>query len=66
MFRKISKAEGRLACWKGLIPAVMAVIPRRGIKFLSFEQYKRLAKESKNGNNPLVRANTVKLVFKLI
>ncbi|CAG0924268.1 unnamed protein product, partial [Notodromas monacha] len=40
-FRKIYRAEGFLSYWKGLLPPIIVETPKRAIKFLTFEQYKR-------------------------
>ncbi|KAB0799192.1 hypothetical protein PPYR_07072 [Photinus pyralis] len=40
--KKMYKHEGLGSFWKGIIPPIMAETPKRALKFVSFEQYKRL------------------------
>ncbi|KAL1138406.1 hypothetical protein AAG570_008470 [Ranatra chinensis] len=38
---KIQKHEGTFAFWKGILPPILAETPKRALKFVTFEQYKR-------------------------
>lgn len=40
-FLKMRKHEGLFAYWKGILPPILAETPKRAVKFVSFEQYKR-------------------------
>ncbi|KAK5643531.1 hypothetical protein RI129_007376 [Pyrocoelia pectoralis] len=40
--KKMYKHEGMGSFWKGIIPPIMAETPKRALKFVSFEQYKKL------------------------
>uniref|UniRef100_A0A182IN01 Mitochondrial 2-oxodicarboxylate carrier n=1 Tax=Anopheles atroparvus TaxID=41427 RepID=A0A182IN01_ANOAO len=39
--RKMAKAEGVFSLYKGILPPVLVETPKRAVKFLTFEQYKR-------------------------
>uniref|UniRef100_A0A1B6DNX9 Mitochondrial 2-oxodicarboxylate carrier n=2 Tax=Clastoptera arizonana TaxID=38151 RepID=A0A1B6DNX9_9HEMI len=39
--RKMTQTEGMLSLWKGILPPILAETPKRAVKFLTFEQYKR-------------------------
>ncbi|RZF35596.1 hypothetical protein LSTR_LSTR005124 [Laodelphax striatellus] len=39
---KMYKKEGFLAFYKGILPPIVAETPKRALKFVSFEQYKKL------------------------
>ncbi|KAF6019317.1 SLC25A21 [Bugula neritina] len=41
-FTDMYRTEGLLSFYKGILPPIMAETPKRGTKFLVFEQYKRL------------------------
>uniref|UniRef100_A0A224XGP1 Mitochondrial 2-oxodicarboxylate carrier n=1 Tax=Panstrongylus lignarius TaxID=156445 RepID=A0A224XGP1_9HEMI len=38
---KMRQHEGLFAFWKGILPPILAETPKRAVKFVSFEQYKR-------------------------
>lgn len=40
-FIKMQRSEGILSFWKGILPPILAETPKRAVKFLTFEQYKR-------------------------
>lgn len=40
-FTKMQRHEGVFAFWKGIVPPILAETPKRAVKFVSFEQYKR-------------------------
>ncbi|XP_054262111.1 mitochondrial 2-oxodicarboxylate carrier [Macrosteles quadrilineatus] len=39
--RKMQRTEGFFSLWKGILPPILAETPKRAVKFLTFEQYKR-------------------------
>ncbi|XP_049285273.1 mitochondrial 2-oxodicarboxylate carrier [Anopheles funestus] len=39
--RKMAKTEGVFSLYKGILPPVLVETPKRAVKFLTFEQYKR-------------------------
>ncbi|XP_058057204.1 mitochondrial 2-oxodicarboxylate carrier [Anopheles bellator] len=39
--RKMAQSEGVLSLYKGILPPVLVETPKRAVKFLTFEQYKR-------------------------
>ncbi|XP_053680870.1 mitochondrial 2-oxodicarboxylate carrier [Anopheles nili] len=39
--RKMAKSEGFFSLYKGILPPVLVETPKRAVKFLTFEQYKR-------------------------
>ncbi|XP_014242843.1 mitochondrial 2-oxodicarboxylate carrier [Cimex lectularius] len=39
---KMRQHEGVFAFWKGIIPPILAETPKRAVKFVSFEQYKKI------------------------
>jgi solute carrier family 25 (mitochondrial 2-oxodicarboxylate transporter), member 21 len=39
--RKMTQKEGLLSLYKGILPPVLVETPKRAVKFLTFEQYKR-------------------------
>ncbi|KAM4853394.1 mitochondrial 2-oxodicarboxylate carrier isoform 3-T3 [Thomomys bottae] len=39
-FKTIFKTEGLFGFYKGILPPILAEIPKRSVKFLAFEQYK--------------------------
>uniref|UniRef100_A0A182LYJ1 Mitochondrial 2-oxodicarboxylate carrier n=1 Tax=Anopheles culicifacies TaxID=139723 RepID=A0A182LYJ1_9DIPT len=39
--RKMAKSEGVFSLYKGILPPVLVETPKRAVKFLTFEQYKR-------------------------
>ncbi|CAN7998940.1 unnamed protein product [Ixodes hexagonus] len=41
-FRRMVRAEGFLAIYKGILPPILAETPKRAVKFFTFEQYKKL------------------------
>lgn len=41
-FRKMIKSEGYLSIYKGILPPILAETPKRAVKFLTFEQYKKV------------------------
>ncbi|XP_048218452.1 mitochondrial 2-oxodicarboxylate carrier [Perognathus longimembris pacificus] len=41
-FRTIFKTEGLFGFYKGILPPILAETPKRSIKFLAFEQYKKM------------------------
>ncbi|CAE1295815.1 SLC25A21 [Acanthosepion pharaonis] len=41
-FKKISKSEGLLGFYKGILPPILAETPKRATKFFTFERYKNL------------------------
>jgi solute carrier family 25 2-oxodicarboxylate transporter 21 len=45
-FTQIVKNEGLLAIYKGILPPLLIEVPKRGSKFFSFEQYKKLLSSS--------------------
>ncbi|XP_038636739.1 mitochondrial 2-oxodicarboxylate carrier isoform X1 [Scyliorhinus canicula] len=41
-FRTIFRQEGILGFYKGILPPILAETPKRAVKFLTFEQYKKI------------------------
>ncbi|XP_042533834.1 mitochondrial 2-oxodicarboxylate carrier [Dipodomys spectabilis] len=41
-FRTIYKTEGLFGFYKGILPPILAETPKRSVKFLAFEQYKKI------------------------
>ncbi|XP_018322379.1 mitochondrial 2-oxodicarboxylate carrier [Agrilus planipennis] len=41
-FVKMYRHEGLTSFWKGILPPILAETPKRAVKFLTFEQYKKL------------------------
>jgi solute carrier family 25 (mitochondrial 2-oxodicarboxylate transporter), member 21 len=41
-FRKMIRHEGVGSFYKGIVPPILAETPKRALKFVSFEQYKKL------------------------
>ncbi|KAG7302333.1 hypothetical protein JYU34_013833 [Plutella xylostella] len=39
--KKMYKHEGLSSFWKGILPPILAETPKRAVKFVTFEQYKR-------------------------
>ncbi|XP_059045275.1 mitochondrial 2-oxodicarboxylate carrier [Achroia grisella] len=39
--KKMYKYEGLTSFWKGILPPILAETPKRAVKFVTFEQYKR-------------------------
>ncbi|XP_046664226.1 mitochondrial 2-oxodicarboxylate carrier [Homalodisca vitripennis] len=39
--RKMQRTEGFFSLWKGILPPILAETPKRAVKFLTFEQYKK-------------------------
>lgn len=53
-FKKMIKAEGFTSLWKGVLPPILADTPKRAVKFLTFEQYKRFFMFGSDKPTPLV------------
>lgn len=53
--RKMAKAEGVFSLYKGILPPVLVETPKRAVKFLTFEQYKRFFLFGSDKPTPLVR-----------
>lgn len=41
-FKKMYKHEGLTSFWKGILPPILIETPVRAVKFLTFEQHKKL------------------------
>lgn len=54
-FKKMYKYEGVTSFWKGILPPILAETPKRAVKFLTFEQYKRFFMFGSSTPTPLVR-----------
>lgn len=54
-FKKMYKYEGLTSFWKGILPPILAETPKRAVKFLTFEQYKRFFMFGSSTPTPLVR-----------
>lgn len=53
--RKMIRAEGVFALYKGIIPPIMVETPKRAVKFLTFEQLKPFFLFGHDKPTPLVR-----------
>lgn len=53
--KKMYKHEGLTSFWKGILPPILAETPKRAVKFVTFEQYKRFFMFGSNTPTPLVR-----------
>lgn len=54
---KMKKNEGLLACYKGILPPILIEIPKRAVKFGSFEQFKKLFLNENERPTPSVNVN---------
>uniref|UniRef100_A0A1B6MU74 Mitochondrial 2-oxodicarboxylate carrier n=1 Tax=Graphocephala atropunctata TaxID=36148 RepID=A0A1B6MU74_9HEMI len=55
--RKMQRTEGFFSLWKGILPPILAETPKRAVKFLTFEQYKKLFMFGAPSPTPLVRSD---------
>ncbi|XP_026330757.1 mitochondrial 2-oxodicarboxylate carrier isoform X2 [Hyposmocoma kahamanoa] len=55
-FKKMYKYEGLTSFWKGILPPILAETPKRAVKFLTFEQYKRFFMFGSSTPTPLTFA----------
>lgn len=53
-FKKISKSEGLLGFYKGILPPILAETPKRATKFFTFERYKNLFSIGQHLSQPVV------------
>lgn len=53
--KKMYKHEGVTSFWKGILPPILAETPKRAVKFVTFEQYKRFFMFGSSTPTPLVR-----------
>lgn len=52
--RKMARSEGFFSLYKGILPPVLVETPKRAVKFLTFEQYKRFFMFGADKPTPLV------------
>lgn len=62
-FKKMYKHEGLTSFWKGILPPILAETPKRAVKFLTFEQYKRFFMFGSSTPTPLVRYFFILVLF---
>lgn len=53
--RKMYRYEGVTSFWKGIVPPILAETPKRAVKFVTFEQYKRFFMFGSSSPTPIVR-----------
>lgn len=53
-FKKISRSEGILGFYKGILPPILAETPKRATKFFTFEQYKHVFATGNYISQPIV------------
>lgn len=63
---KMRRHEGITSFWKGILPPILAETPKRAVKFLTFEQYKRFFMFGSSTPTPLVRFYFKIMVFILL
>lgn len=52
--KKMYKYEGLTSFWKGILPPILAETPKRAVKFVCFEQYKKIFFFGANTPAPVV------------
>lgn len=52
--KKMYRHEGLTSFWKGILPPILAETPKRAVKFLTFEQYKKIFMFGSSTPTPLV------------
>lgn len=65
-FSKMYKAEGLRSFWKGVVPPILVETPKRAVKFLTFEQYKKLFLFGADKPTPLVSIKPFDIILFLI
>ncbi|XP_050344315.1 mitochondrial 2-oxodicarboxylate carrier [Nymphalis io] len=54
--KKMYRYEGVTSFWKGILPPILAETPKRAVKFVTFEQYKKLFLFGSSSPTPLTFA----------
>ncbi|KAG8297971.1 hypothetical protein J6590_025188 [Homalodisca vitripennis] len=60
--RKMQRTEGFFSLWKGILPPILAETPKRAVKFLTFEQYKKFFMFGSPTPTPLVRSGAYPVI----